>query len=157
MAETSLWVGRSLTRPDEVSVLNKAAGLWTLRVAGRVVSGLKRNSRPRDAMRAAVNAEARVFTADACCAGQRAELKKCRRHRTAPCSAVIGHCGPCRRFQGSDLAAETDYPVVRCLWSTAARPAKCCHTAMDYRTTGPTDFSPPYSLSYWIDSVKRGF
>jgi len=25
--ETSLWVGKSLTRPDEVSVLNKAAGL----------------------------------------------------------------------------------------------------------------------------------
>ena len=61
VAETSLWVGQSLTRPDEVSVLSQAAELWTLRNAGRVVSGLKRNARRRDALRAAVNAELRVL------------------------------------------------------------------------------------------------
>lgn len=65
MAETSLWIGKSLTRPDEVSVLSQAAKLWTLRNAGRVVNGLKRKARRRDAVRPAVNAERRVLTADA--------------------------------------------------------------------------------------------
>lgn len=63
VAETSLWVGKSLTRPVEVSVLSQAAGLLTLRDAGHVVSSLKRNARPRDAVRGAVNT-ARL-TADA--------------------------------------------------------------------------------------------
>jgi len=61
VAETSLWVGKSLTWPEEVSVLSKAAGLWTLRNAGCVVSGLKRNARPHEAVRAAVNTELRVL------------------------------------------------------------------------------------------------
>ena len=68
VAETSLWVCKSLTpRPDEVSVLNKAAGLRTLRHAGRVVSGLKWNALPRDAVRAAVNTTARLYSGRLLC------------------------------------------------------------------------------------------
>jgi len=140
VAGTSLWVGKSLTRPDEVSVLSQAAEVWTLWNVGRVVSALKRDARRSE----------RQLDDSGCCAGRRAELKKSRRHRTAPRSAVIVPCAPCWLFQGSYLAAETDYPGVRCpVYRGTSSPV------LPYCGELPRDrahkFQSIVQFSYWTD------